>query len=98
MFRKFVLSIVFLSSVFLFSSINSYGQVITGAIKNLYMIAELPIPNSDRSYELKVFFIWSRAASDSLDGNSNDPFFPHDSIDDSNNTINIILFILIFLF
>ena len=55
MFKRFVLSIVFLSSVFLFSSINSYGQVITSAIKNLYMIAELPIPNSDRSYELKVF-------------------------------------------
>ena len=34
MLKKFVLSIVFLSSVFLFSSINSYGQVITGAIKN----------------------------------------------------------------
>jgi hypothetical protein len=55
MLKKFVLSIVILSSVFLFSSINSYGQVITGAIKNLYMIAELPIPNSDRPYELKVF-------------------------------------------
>ena len=55
MLKNFFISSSFLLSVFFLSTTASFSQEIIGSVKNLYMIAELPIPNSDRPYELKVF-------------------------------------------
>ena len=55
MLKNFFISSSLLLSVFFLSITASFSQDIIGSVKNLYMIAELPIPNSDRPYELKVF-------------------------------------------
>ena len=55
MLKKFIIPSGLLLSVLFFSTITSFSQEVTGSIKNLYMIAELPIPNSDRPYEIKAF-------------------------------------------
>ena len=55
MLKKFFISSCLLITVLSFTTITSFSQEVTGSIKNLYMIAELPIPNSDRPYEIKAF-------------------------------------------
>ena len=52
MLKNFFISSSFLLSVFFLSTTASFSQEIIGSVKNLYMIAELPIPNSDRPYKL----------------------------------------------
>lgn len=42
-----------LASIFLMTSSNA--QALTGSVKNLYMIAELPLPKSDIPYSVVVF-------------------------------------------
>ena len=55
MLKKFFIYILFSISFLFFSILGSLSQEVSGSIKNLYMIAELPIPNSDRPYEIKAF-------------------------------------------
>ena len=55
MIKKFIASVFISITALFFLSLGSYAQEVTGSIKNLYMIAELPIPNSDRPYEVKAF-------------------------------------------
>ena len=54
MIKNFITYVGSLILVFLFSTSAIFSQEVSGSINNLYMIAELPIPNSDRPYEIKI--------------------------------------------